>query len=276
MASRYRQTAEMPEKSPSGLNFQRPHGQKGGGAYVLELKYCRGMPEPKRSHAMKILVVDDHALIREALGGVLRELKRDANVLEASNCVQAMQIIEAHPDLELVLLDLSLPDRDGASVLSELRERHPALAIVVLSALQDRSTVVKALDLGAQGFIPKSANPEVMRSALQLVFAGGIYVPPEILVHEQPPAPAIAEQRSADRPQVSPSDLGLTGRQLDVLALMMQGKSNKAICRILDLAEPTVKNHVTAILRALKVTNRTEAVIAVGELGWDLSVEVKS
>jgi DNA-binding NarL/FixJ family response regulator len=274
MAGRYRQTAEILEKSPSSLNFQRPHGQQGGGAYVLELKYCLGMPEPKRSHAMKILVVDDHALIREALSGVLRELKRDANVLEASNCVQAMQLIEAHSDLELVLLDLSLPDRDGFSVLSELRERHPALAIVVLSALQDRSTVVKALDLGAQGFIPKSANREVMRSALQLVFAGGIYVPPEILVHDEPPTPAIAG--SADRPQVSPSDLGLTGRQLDVLALMMQGKSNKAICRILDLAEPTVKNHVTAILRALKVTNRTEAVIAVGELGWDLSVDVKS
>jgi DNA-binding NarL/FixJ family response regulator len=225
---------------------------------------------------MKILVVDDHALIREALSGVLRELKRDAIVLEASNCHQAMQLIEAHSDLELVLLDLSLPDRDGASVLSELRERHPALAIVVLSAHQDRSTVVKALDLGAQGFIPKSANREVMRSALQLVFAGGVYVPPEILVHDAPSGPAIAEKGSAGRPQVSPSDLGLTGRQLDVLALMMQGKSNKAICRILDLAEPTVKNHVTAILRALKVTNRTEAVIAVGELGWDLSVDVKS
>jgi|SRR5436190_1196884 len=225
---------------------------------------------------MKILVVDDHALIREALGSVLKELKSDADVLEASNCAQAMQLVEVHSDLELVLLDLTLPDRDGASVLSELRERHPALAIVVLSGHKDRVTVTKALDLGAQGFIPKTANREVMRGALQLVFAGGIYVPPEILVPDELPDSKPAEKQPSDRPRLSPSDLGLTERQLDVLALMMQGKSNKMICRVLDLAEPTVKNHVTAILRALKVTNRTEAVIAAAELGWELPTAVKS
>src|SRR6185436_740959 len=116
---------------------------------------------------MKILVVDDHALIREALRGVLTELKRDSEVFEASNGVQAMQLIEANPDIALVLLDLTLPDRNGLSVLRDLRERHPAISIVVLSALQDRDNVTKALDLGAQGFIPKSASPDVMRSALQ-------------------------------------------------------------------------------------------------------------
>jgi DNA-binding NarL/FixJ family response regulator len=222
---------------------------------------------------MKILVVDDHALIREALRSALREVKPDARILEAATCDQAMQVVTAHPDLDLVLLDLTLPDRDGSSVLSELRERYPALAVVVLSANQDRDTVVTALDLGAQGFIPKSASREVMLGALQLVFAGGIYVPPEILARDQPLRAASGAPPPDHRPRVSPAELGLTGRQLDVLALMMQGKSNKAICRILDLAEPTVKNHVTAILRALKVTNRTEAVIAVGEYGWDLSVK---
>src|SRR5205809_6537221 len=102
---------------------------------------------------MKILVVDDHALIREALGSVLKELKRDAEVLEASNCSQAMQLVGQHADLVLILLDLTLPDRDGFSVLAELREHHPAMSIIVLSALQDRGTVFKALDHGAQGFI---------------------------------------------------------------------------------------------------------------------------
>jgi DNA-binding NarL/FixJ family response regulator len=220
---------------------------------------------------MKILVVDDHELIREALHGVLRDLKRDAIVLEAADSRQAMQYVSEQADIGLILLDLSLPDRDGFSVLSELCERRPAISVVVLSARQDRDSVVKALDLGALGFIPKSGQREVMLSALQLVFAGGIYIPPEILAREDPslPKPKLTGVAAGTAP-VTPTDLGLTGRQLDVLALLMEGKSNKAICRVLDLAEPTVKNHVTAILKGLRVTNRTEAVITVGELGWQL------
>jgi DNA-binding NarL/FixJ family response regulator len=220
---------------------------------------------------MKILVVDDHELIRAALHGVLKELKRDVIVLEAADSRQAMQHLSEQPDIGLILLDLSLPDRDGFSVLSELCERRPAISVVVLSARQDRDSVVKALDLGALGFIPKSGQREVMLSALQLVFAGGIYIPPEILAQGDPSLPSPKLTRvAADTAPVTPTDLGLTGRQLDVLALMMQGKSNKAICRVLDLAEPTVKNHVTAILKGLRVTNRTEAVITVGELRWQL------
>jgi DNA-binding NarL/FixJ family response regulator len=224
---------------------------------------------------MKILVVDDHVLIRDALRSVLKEVKAEATILEASDSRQAMALVAEHADLHLILLDLNLPDRDGFSVLAELRERCPAISVVVLSGQQDRSSVVKALDLGALGYIPKSGQREVMLSALQLVFAGGIYIPPEILArHDAQAAPQSGAQRPAA--QASPSDLGLTGRQLDVLALMMQGKSNKAICRVLDLAEPTVKNHVTAILKALRVTNRTEAVIAVRELGWELPPVAKS
>jgi DNA-binding NarL/FixJ family response regulator len=217
---------------------------------------------------MKILVVDDHTLIREALRSVLKELKGDATIFEASDGRQATNLIAEHGnDLGLILLDLNLPDRDGFAVLSEVRENYPAISVVVLSGQQDRASVVKALDLGALGYIPKSGQREVMVSALQLVFAGGIYIPPEILARttDEP-----VSKPQSTRPPATPEDLGLTGRQLDVLSLMMQGKSNKAICRVLDLAEPTVKNHVTAILKALKVTNRTEAVIAVGELGWRL------
>jgi DNA-binding NarL/FixJ family response regulator len=226
---------------------------------------------------MKILVVDDHVLIRDALRGVLKELKGEADVLEASDCRQAMALIaENADDLGLILLDLHLPDRDGFSALSEVRERYPGISVVVLSGQHDRSSVIKALDLGALGFIPKSGQREVMLSALQLVFAGGIYIPPEILTRDNlTTVPLGPKPPAGGRPHASPADLGLTERQLDVLALMMQGKSNKAICRVLDLAEPTVKNHVTAILKALKVTNRTEAVIAVRELGWELTTAAK-
>ena len=212
---------------------------------------------------MKILVVDDHALIREALRGVLKELKDDAEILEAPNARVAKHRIEENPDIELTLLDLNLPDGSGLELLRVLRERYPAISVVVLSANDERENVAKALDLGALGFIPKSSPREVMLSAFNLIFAGGIYVPPEILAPRalsRPPATHV-------QPSAAVSELGLTDRQMDVLLLMMQGKSNKAICRVLDLAEPTVKNHVTAILKALKATNRTEAVIAAGALG---------
>jgi DNA-binding NarL/FixJ family response regulator len=223
---------------------------------------------------MKILIVDDHALIRDALQGVLKKLQRGAVVLEASDSRQAMETIASHSDINLILLDLNLPDRDGFEVLVELRERFPAIAVVVMSAMQDRGNVTKVLDQGAVGFIPKAARREVMLSALQLVFAGGVYVPPEILSRADTPSSAAAAKRE-DRAIVAPTDIGLSERQLDVLALVMQGKSNKVICRALNLAEPTVKNHVTAILRALKVSNRTEAVITVNELGWKLPASPK-
>jgi len=222
----------------------------------------------ERQDSTKILVVDGHFLVREALRGFLKRLNSNATILEAVSGHQAMQLVSEHADIRLVLLELNLPDRDGFSVLGELRERHPAISVVVLSVRQDRDSAARALELGALGFIPKSERREVMLSALDLVLAGGVYIPPEILLREQRPLtnPKLACNASSTRP-LRPADLGLTDRQADVLGLMMTGKSNKAICRELDLALPTVKNHVTAILKAIKVTNRTEAVIAIGSLG---------
>ena len=215
---------------------------------------------------MKILVVDDHVLIRDALRGVLMQLRADATIVDAADWHGAIRQIVANPGFELVLLDLGLPDRDGFDALAELRERYPAISVVVLSGYQDRDTVLKALDLGALGFIPKSAQRDVMLGALNLIFSGGTYIPPEILDRRVPSRAQDLPVRS--EPRISRRDLGLTERQIAVLELMMRGKSNKAICRVLDLAEPTVKNHVTAILKALKATNRTEAVIAAGALGF--------
>lgn len=216
---------------------------------------------------MKILIIDDHALIREALRGVLKELKGDAVVSEAADWRNAARQIQENRGFDLVLLDLNLPDRDGADILAELRERYPAVSVVVLSARHDRESVAKALELGALGFIPKSSDREVMLSAFNLIFSGGMYIPPEILIRQEPAPARPAAQPAPVARRASASDLGLTNRQMEVLALMMKGRSNKAICRALNLAEPTVKNHVTAILKALNVANRTEAVIAAGALG---------
>jgi DNA-binding NarL/FixJ family response regulator len=217
---------------------------------------------------MKCLIIDDHVLIRDALRGVLIELKGVATViLEAPDSRRAVQLLEQNPDVELILLDLSLPDRSGFEVLVELSEHHPTISVVVLSAQNDRESVAKALDLGALGFIPKSSPRDLMLSAFNVIFAGGLYIPPEILAHEAKRKPDRVISPLPQRP-LSEGDLGLTERQLDVLRLMMHGKSNKAICRLLGLAESTVKIHVSAILKALKVSNRTEAVIAAAALGF--------
>src|ERR1043166_657917 len=221
---------------------------------------------------MKILVVDDHVLIRESLRSVLTELKPEATIVEAADGRETMRLVADHRDFGLIFLDLNLPDRDGFDVLAELRERRPTIPVVVLSGHHERDDVVRALDLGASGFIPKNAQRAVLLSAISLILSGGIYIPPEILArqpsatfHQLGPA-----RGAADKPPPSVRALGLTDRQIEVLALMMKGKSNKAIGRMLDLAEPTVRNHVTAVLKALNVTNRTEAVIAAAALGWDL------
>ena len=220
---------------------------------------------------MKVLIVDDHALIREALRAVLKQLKREAVIFDASNGRQAMHIVEEHPDISLILLDINLPDRDGFSVLRELRDRYATIAIIILSSSNDQDTVKRAFKLGALGFIPKTTEREVMLNAIKLVFSGGIYIPSEIL--EETTSPRLTNKLAT---RDSPKGLGLTDRQIEVLALLMKGKSNKIIAKTLNMAVPTVKNHITAVLKALNVMSRTEAVIKVGKMGWELSPKSES
>jgi DNA-binding NarL/FixJ family response regulator len=214
---------------------------------------------------MKILIVDDHALIRDALARVLKILDADLEVLEAVDPMSAFAIIESAPEIDLVLLDLALPGMHGMTALQWLRERHPAISVVVVSANADRDNVQRALDCGALGFIPKSSSNEVLKGALRLVLAGGIYVPPELI--GRGPAAALESHQSPGGGGTTPARIGLTERQTQILALMMKGASNKVIGRELDLAESTVKNQVTLILKALNATSRTQAVLAVTKLG---------
>ena len=214
---------------------------------------------------MKILLIDDHTLFREGMRLVLSQLEPDCDIVEASTCRAAIEVANTRDDFDVVLLDLNLPDMGGFEALSILREEHPHMPVVVLSASDDRATVLEALDRGAMGFIPKSSSSQVMMSALRLVLAKGVYIPPAVL-NSTVPASIPALPGPPARPMQA-DDLGLTERQMDVLGLMVQGKPNKLICRDLGLAEGTVKTHVTAVLRALGVSNRTQAVLAVSRLG---------
>jgi len=216
---------------------------------------------------LKVLVVDDHPLILEGTRVALKPLGADFQLLEARTAKEARAAADENDRLDLILLDLALPDADGLEVLRELRERHPSFPVVVLSATEDADTVMRALDAGAMGFIPKTYSNEVLVGAVRLVLSGGVYLPAEILRHS--PAPALVSKPKTAS-EVSYRNLGITERQAQVLGLLIQGKPNKIICRELNLAEGTVKIHITAILKALGVSNRTQAVIAVGKLGLKL------
>lgn len=223
---------------------------------------------------MKILVVDDHPLMRQALREVLRELSPEIEVPEAADAAAALDIAAANPDLNLILLDLGLPRLSGLEALTLIRGDHPHVPVVVFSATSEHDTVISALDNGAMGFIPKSSNSDVLLAALRLVLSGGVYLPPEVLASSATGARFASDDGDAasllEGGFRTASDLGLTERQAQVLSLLVQGKPNKLICRELELAEGTVKIHVTAILRALGVRNRTEAVVTVGRLGLRL------
>jgi DNA-binding NarL/FixJ family response regulator len=218
---------------------------------------------------MKILVADDHPLLREALAYVLRDLDSRACILEAADGETVRQMVADHADLDLLLLDICLPGVTGLELFDVLRNDDPALPVVVLSAINDPDVVKAVMARGALGYLSKSSTRAVMLNALRLVLSGGRYLPPELIVGDWasvPNEPAGAAGQAAATVQ----DLGLTERQRQVLALLAEGKSNKQICRELGLAEATVKIHVTAILKALKVASRTQAVVAINRLGLRL------
>ena len=213
---------------------------------------------------MRILVVDDHPLIPEALATTLTVLDAGCVVESAGDLEAALRISEQDPPPDMVLLDLGLPGQHGLSALSAFREAQPALPVVVLSADAGRDRVLSALDLGAMGFIPKTARKEVLLNALRLAISGGVYVPPDALHH---PWELPATAGGAASEACTPADLGMTERQAQVCALLLRGMTNKLICKELGLAEGTIKIHVSAVLKLLGVPNRTQAVLAAHRLG---------
>jgi DNA-binding NarL/FixJ family response regulator len=209
-------------------------------------------------------------LIREALRQVLQALDTRLDLLEAQGCDEALGLTRRHQDISLILLDLALPGVDGFEALRRFREEFPGIPVVVVSGFDQSELVTRAIDTGAMGFIPKTASTHILLNALRLVLSGGVYLPAELLRRHDSIPPAVPQLPTSPAQLRDPREIGLTARQSQVLTQLVQGKPNKIICRELNLAEGTVKIHVTAILKALGVTNRTQAVIAVGKLGLKL------
>jgi DNA-binding NarL/FixJ family response regulator len=209
---------------------------------------------------MRILVVDDHPLMAEALGTAMRTLERATDVETAGNLSSAIARA-TQTSFDLCLLDLGLPDCSGLQALERMREGLPALPVVVVSGSDDTSHVLRALDLGAMGYIPKTSPRDVLLGAVRLVASGGIYVPVQALN---------APQAASAVPSTQPADLGMSARQREVLDLLLKGLPNKLIARKLDISENTAKIHVSAVLRALGVASRTQALIAASRLGLRL------
>jgi len=228
---------------------------------------------------MKVLLIDDHPLILQALQSVIQSLGNDTTVVGVGSARAARDTLKADADFDLVLLDLHLGDADGFEVLVEFRRTYPALPVVVVSASDRHSDVIKAIDLGAMGFVPKRASNDSLFEALNMVMSGGIYIPPMTLGSEPAPKqegdtiPSVlrvvgehAQDSSFPGAKSPLADVGLTPRQTDVLALLLKGLPNKLIARELNLSVETVKDHVAAVLRALNVSSRTQAVLAVSQM----------
>lgn len=199
----------------------------------------------------KILLVDDHALFRAGLRLLVSTILRNVQVLEAGSLAEAIETLKDRKDVSLCLLDLVLEDGSGLEALTAFRNAAPATAVVVVSATQDAATIRACLDAGAMSFVPKSMPAPALTQALRRVLSGHVFLPEQVL--SATPAPG---ERS-----------GLSPRQLDVLNALSRGLPTKSIARELGISEHTVKEHLTNVFQALRVTNRTEAVIAAARLG---------
>jgi DNA-binding NarL/FixJ family response regulator len=200
---------------------------------------------------MKVLLVDDHALFRAGLRLLTQSIHPGAMVFEAATINSALQVVDAHPDLSLCLLDIHLSYENGLHGLGLIKSAIPQISVVVISAEEHLHTVTESINAGAMGFIPKSAAPIELSQALARVMAGEIYLPQHMKT------PPLASSNSA--PVLSP-------RQWEVFHCLMRGLPNKLICRELELSDNTVKSHLMAIFRNFEVHTRTQLVLAANKM----------
>lgn len=213
-----------------------------------------------------ILIADDHPLFREAIVNVIQSNFPDCTLRETENLDNAVALTEQHSDLDMILLDLNMPGMNGLNGLITLRNSAPTIPVVIVSAEEDKQIVLQAITYGAVGFITKSLSRDEMAAALKQVLAGQVYLPSNIIRANPAETP---QRRRQEENQLAPEVLSsLTRRQLLVLERMAKGEANKQIAYNLNIAETTVKAHVSAILRKLGVHNRIQAILSASNVDF--------
>ncbi|UVJ42018.1 response regulator transcription factor [Pseudomonas sp. LS1212] len=213
----------------------------------------------------KILIADDHPLFREAIHNVISDGFPGSEVMETADLDSALELTQQHDDLDLILLDLNMPGMHGLNGLINLRNEAPTIPVVIVSAEQDKQIVLQAITYGAVGFITKSSPRSQMTDAIEQILNGNVYLPSDIIRTQK----AGSGRRMHEAPSFPPELLqALTRKQLLVLERMTKGESNKQIAYALEIAETTVKAHVSAILRKLNVHNRVQAILSAGDIDF--------
>lgn len=215
---------------------------------------------PDGARMPTLLIADDHPLFREALRAAVQRVLPGVRLHEADSVDALYTLVDAHADADLLLMDLNMPGAQGFNALVHLRALHPQLPVVIVSAREEPAVMRRALDHGALGFIPKSADSDTIGEAIGAVLDGERWAPADALN-----APAI----SSDEHEIAQRLRDLTPQQFRVLQMLGVGRLNKQIAYDLGVSEATIKAHVTAILRKLGVTNRTQAVLMAGRLAVD-------
>lgn len=213
----------------------------------------------------KILIADDHPLFREAIHNVIQDGFPGSEILETADLDSALAMTLENDDLDLVLLDLNMPGMHGLNGLINMRNEAPTIPVVIVSAEQDKQVVLQAITYGACGFITKSSPRAQMTEAIEQILNGNVYLPSDIIRSQKGPS----RHSHHSEPSIPPELLqALTRKQLLVLERMTKGESNKQIAYNLDIAETTVKAHVSAILRKLNVHNRVQAILSAGDIDF--------
>lgn len=217
-----------------------------------------------------IVIADDHPLFRDAMRCVLLKVFPDVNILEAQCVMSTLEAVDNHPEVDLILLDLKMEGMDGVNGIIKIRNQHPEIPIVVVSSEENKSIVLQTITCGAISFISKSTEGKKIGEALVNILNGQVYLPPDIIKSGSEVA-ATEETKNENTPP--PIDISLvvalTRRQLLVLEHIVKGQSNKRIAYDLNIAETTVKSHVSTILNKLNVNNRVQAALRSSSLDFD-------